>query len=229
MTESFNRNSIASLVCALAGPPAILGLEYLLHAIVNDIPESVDALVIVAAFVLCPLAAAFLGHAARLQIRKNGGADSVRGYTLAGVGLTLGYLELACWTLLFIGLFPRHSNQIAVDESAAVGALRTINDAEYAYSEAHPKSAYTKRLQDLNGDSGQVWFIDHALASGVKSDYKFTYVPHLSKQDGVVDEYQVFADPIDSPDAMRHFFTDQTGVIRYTRNTPANESSNELQ
>jgi len=49
--------------------------------------------ILIAAWALSPLAAAFFGHAARREISKSG-QDGARGSTMAA-GLTIGYLEIA--------------------------------------------------------------------------------------------------------------------------------------
>lgn len=223
-----SRYTIVSLLCALAVPAAIVGLEFFVHGIIGQAQQTFDIFAIAITTILSPMAAAFFGHAARRQIRKNGNLNE-GGYRLATLGLALGYFELSAIVLLFLSA-PPHSDRRALYEASAVGSLLTVNRAERAYSEAHPKEGYTKGLQDLVGSdsqSGKDWFVDETLARGVKSHYKFTYTPNSSKQNSAFDRYKVFADPTDQD--MRHFFTDETGVIRYTNEkSPANESSKEL-
>jgi len=50
--------------------------------------------ILIAAWALSPLAAAFFGHAARREISKSS-QDGARGSTMAAAGLTIGYLEIA--------------------------------------------------------------------------------------------------------------------------------------
>jgi hypothetical protein len=222
-----NRLAIASLLFAVIPPAVILFLALLQPNNAWDLPEPLVVTGIIAVVILCPLAAAFCGHAARRQIQGDNPGKG-RGHVLAAIGLALGYLELAC-VALFLVATPIHTNRAGHYEASAVGSLRTINLAEHAYAEAHPTGGYTKALQDLAWKEGQPerdWSINQTLASGVKSHYKFIYIANPSKQSGVLDLYKVFADPTDHD--MRHFFTDQTGIIRYSRGGPANESSAEL-
>jgi len=56
--------------------------------------------------------------------------------------------------------------------------------------------------------------ISDVLASRQKSGYLFTYEPG-PPQDGVIISYEVHADPVTpGTTGVRHFFTDQSGVIR---------------
>ena len=225
-----NGLSKASLLFALVLPTVSL-LLFLLHSELDFLPEAVAIAAVPTVLFFCPLAAAFCGHATRRQMLKAGQGKGP-GYVLAGVGIGLGYLELAFVALLFVAT-PHHPNHIAVYEASAVGSLVTINRAELAFSKAHPSQGYTKQLQDLalsEGHPEQEWSIDQLLASGSKSRYRFTYFPSSSKQDGILDRYQVHADPENSPrSVMRHLFTDQTGVIRFANGDgPANQSSAEL-
>jgi len=184
-------------------------------------------LILVVACAFSPLAAAFFGHAARRHIRKDIENKS-RGYVLAGVGVGLAYFEIVSLVvILFSGV--HHPPRIAMYEAATVGSMRTINLAAHSYAGAHPQEGFPRTLKDMARDSDKDWSIDEALASGVKSKYRFTYVAKRSKENGTMDAYQVFADPVDSVNKdMRHFFTDQTEIIRYSRAEPANESSEEL-
>ena len=107
--------------------------------------------------------------------------------------------------------------------------MRTINLAAHSYAGTHPQERFPGTLKDMAGKSDKDWSIGEALADGVKSKYRFTYAANSSKENGTRDAYQVFADPVDSANkGMKHFFIDQTGIIRYSSGGPANESSAEL-
>jgi hypothetical protein len=148
---------------------------------------------------------------------------------MATAGLAIGYLELALLALLgFIMLGSvHHPSRIVASEAMAVSSLRTVNFAAHAYAQAHPQVGFPNSLQDLGSQTPQPeqdWQIDPALASGTKLHYRFTYVPR--NRGGAVDEYQIFADPLDAKDReARHFFTDQSESIRWSKGAPANESS----
>jgi hypothetical protein len=71
-----------------------------------------------------------------------------------------------------------------------------------------------------------VWAVDPALARGVKTGYRFAYTPHSSKVDGKVDAYEISADAVEpSNQGKRHFFVNETGVIRVSETGPATASS----
>ena len=180
------------------------------------------------ACVLCPLAAAFFGHVAKRELRKKSIAGSSWS-RMATAGLVIGYLELAL--LVLVGLTS--GERPAPYESVAVGSLRSINFATHAYAEAHPKEGFPTSLSKMCFDAHQppnTWSLDPALASGTKSHYRFTYIPGKQSGTGIVDGYQFFADPLDAKDKdLRHFFTDQSEVIRMSRGVAANDSSIALQ
>jgi len=101
-----------SLAIGLAGPPIVFGLWSLVNQVWTEVPEAANAFAVVTIFILCPLAAAFFGHAARRQIRKEIQNKS-RGYMLAGLGLGLGYFEMAFAILIsFAGV--HHPPRIAM-------------------------------------------------------------------------------------------------------------------
>jgi len=215
-----NKNSVTSLVFCLVSPNFVV-----LALLFGE--TNLPGYFIIACVFLSPLAAAFFGHAARRQISKSG-QDGPRGHKLATVGLTIGYLEIALVGLVLFGTRPHH-NTLGAYEASAVGSVRTLNVAAHSYASAHPQIGFPKTLKDLSpndSESDPYSLIDQTLASGVKLQYRFTYVPRSASVNGINDGYQIHADPTGSqkPDA-RHFFTDQTTVIRWASGTTANESS----
>jgi hypothetical protein len=188
-----------------------------------DLPGFVFGLLI-----LGPICAAFFGHAAHRQFRKEGNAGTIP-RSLAVAGISAGYAELAFVTfgLLTTGHRPYPY------EAVAVGSLRSINFAMHSYAEAHPTEGFPTSLMKLRFDAQQPandWSLDQALASGTKSHYRFTYIPTRERGIGIIDRYRIFADPLDAKDKdLRHFFTDQSEIIRMSRGAPADESSTALQ
>jgi len=162
-----------SPVIGLAGPPIVFGLWSLFNQVWTEVPEAANAFAVVTIFILCPLATAFFGHAARRQIRKEIQNKS-RGYMLAGVGLGLGYFEMAFAILIsFDGV--HHPPRIAMYEAAAVGSMRTINLAARSYAGTRPQERFPRTLKDMARESDKDWSIGEALADGVKSKYRFMY------------------------------------------------------
>ena len=93
----------------------------------------------------------------------------------------------------------------------------------------HPQQGYPNKLADLalqlqKGHEEPLWAIDQALASGVRASYSSAYTPHTSKGDGKIDVYEVSADPFDNR-GKRHFFMNETGVIRVSETGPATANS----
>jgi hypothetical protein len=77
-------------------------------------------------------------------------------------------------------------------EAAFISSLRTICTANVSYEYGHPKQGYAKTLADLGPKDGN--FIDVALASGVKSGYRFEYIAKPGAN-GLIEQYRVTARP----------------------------------
>lgn len=110
---------------------------------------------------------------------------------------------------------------IAANETAAVGAMRTLNTAAVVYSATY--GGLPPSLASLAGGPGDeaaasadhADLIDPQLASGTKSGYTFTYSPTATGERGEVVAYEIFADPTQPGiTGNRFFYTDQSGVIR---------------
>jgi type II secretory pathway pseudopilin PulG len=99
----------------------------------------------------------------------------------------------------------------SVNESEAVGALRTLNTVETSYHDRHPATGYTCSLETLYSDG----LIDAKIASGVRSGYRLSSQSCRSAnpKSSVITEYEWYADPVNSETGTRHFCTDQRGVI----------------
>jgi hypothetical protein len=99
----------------------------------------------------------------------------------------------------------------SVNESEAIGALRTLNTVENNYHDRHPATGYTCSLQDLSNDG----LIDGKIASGTRSGYRLRSQSCRSgnPKSSVITDYEWYADPVNSETGTRHFCTDQRGVI----------------
>lgn len=116
-------------------------------------------------------------------------------------------------------------SRMAANEASAVASLRSINTSEVVY-QSNFGPTYASKLADLSDGGAPAncappnaptatssCLIDSALASGTKSGYTFLYSPVSAG--AVVTSYSVNADPTASGGSgQRHFFTDQTLVIR---------------
>jgi type IV pilus assembly protein PilA len=114
-------------------------------------------------------------------------------------------------------------SRMAANEASAVAAVRTVNTSEIVYQSSYGGS-YAPSLLALS-DGGALancapgvapvatsaCLLDNALAGGTKAGYLFTYLPVAV---GALNtSYTLHADPI-SASGQRHFFTDETNVIR---------------
>ena len=217
---------IANLSLLLGAIP-LLVLASLIAGIGNSVPTELFA----APILLCPPAAALFGHCAK-RLGKLGDAPSLSARVRADVGIAVGYLELLVLVLLFFA-FPYHGHPMAANESSAVGSLRSLQDAASHYAEMHPEAPIATDLRTLvevaprpNGR----WKVDPVLAKGEKSGYRFIYIPEDWNENGRIQRYKIYADPIKPYETgVRHFFTDETGVIRYGLESTANSASSALE
>src|ERR1700726_3755062 len=119
----------------------------------------------------------------------------------------------------------------AANEASAVASVRSINTSQVVYQSTYgPGFAATLAALSDGGVAANcvpptpatatsACLVDSALASGTKSGYTFTYAPAGG---GSVTTYTVSADPIGSSgSSQRHFFSDQSLVIRFNPTAPA--------
>jgi type IV pilus assembly protein PilA len=109
-------------------------------------------------------------------------------------------------------------SRMAANESSAVGSVRTLNTAEVTYSASCPNVGFSASIAELNTGAvcaGGTGIIDNVLATGTKSGYTFTYTPVATN--GLNTTYTTVAVPLTvGVTGQRGFFSDQTGVIRYS-------------
>jgi type IV pilus assembly protein PilA len=124
-------------------------------------------------------------------------------------------------------------SRIAANEASAVGSIRTINTSEITYASTYLDRGFTT-LANLGGAGGSATgagLIDSVLASQVKSGYVFNVgnlTPSGCGSGGstpACSTYDVTGDPQNSQTGQRHFFSDQSGVIRYDTSTNATATS----
>ena len=119
-------------------------------------------------------------------------------------------------------------SKMAANEASAVGSLRTINTSSVAYDTTYGQ--FPNSLANLGPVSGggtptsaSADLIDAVLASTNKSGYIFTFVAGASNT-----TYTIKADPVSASTGQRHFYTDQSGVIRVNTSTAANSTDSPL-
>jgi type IV pilus assembly protein PilA len=122
-------------------------------------------------------------------------------------------------------------NKIQANETAAVEAMRTLNESVLLYSNSY--GGFPHLLADMGPGSNGTQptsaasdLIDSVLASGVKSGYRFSYAPVAVDPSGNVLSYSITATPVvPGSTGQRSFFTDQSGTIRSTSNGTADSTS----
>ena len=120
-------------------------------------------------------------------------------------------------------------SKMAANESSAVGSLRTITTANIAYSTACPTVGFAATLAELQAGAtcpAASNEIDNTLSTGVKSGYSF----HNYAVTGTpATQFSINADPLTTSSGTRHFFVDESGVIRSNSTAAATNADNALQ
>ena len=204
--------------------------------------KAIASLVSALVFFLWPvsaIAAVVLGHLALSDIKRSAGR--LAGQGLAVGGLVLGYLGISVIPLLIIAAIAIPNmlrSRMAANEASAVGSLRTYNTALVAYAGQCPNQGYPPSLKYLGPGSGkadkcaQADLVDSLLGRELpaKSGYRFYYTPNSYDAAGHVLKYGLAADPITpGTTGVRHFFTDETGVIRVNEEGSADVHSEPLE
>lgn len=183
---------------------------------------------------LTGIPAIIFGHLAKSDIRKSGGR--LQGDGMALTGLILGYLSVVFIPFILIIAAIAIPNllraRIAANEAVAVGTLRDVMAAavnyNLRYGHGYPQDLLVLGPPSDGGatSANAAGLIDSDLASGQSHGYNFSCQGSSSRGDGVLDMFHCNADPlIPGSTGMRHFFDDQSGVIRYQVDGPANENS----
>ena len=163
------------------------------------------------------VAAIIFGHIARSDIRRSGGRKSGAGMALAG--LVLGYIGIAIIPIILIVAAIAIPNllrvRVAAREASTIGYLRVLNFAITKYSNESGK--YPDSLAEISPGFG----------SPRKFGYFIEYHPANMDVDGVkITGYSITATPLGpGANGRRHFFTDQTNVIRAEKGFPATANS----
>jgi hypothetical protein len=116
--------------------------------------------------------------------------------------------------------------------SAAASTLRTLNTALVAYVTTNPDLGYPSSLRALSGQDDEsstpehARLIDNAFLQepAVRNGYQFRYTRTGQEH------YQITATPVQYNDGLESFFTDETAVIRFTKESrPANVGDQPLE
>jgi len=125
-------------------------------------------------------------------------------------------------------------SKMRANESGAVANLRTITTANVVYTTTYGVG-FGPNLPALGGNPvtpspTSAGLIDSVLSAGVKSGYIYTYTAGSQDANNNYQSFTVTADPL-TPGTTgdRHFFTDQTNVIRVNLTATASVSDNPIQ
>ncbi len=109
-------------------------------------------------------------------------------------------------------------SKAAANEASAISAIRNIVTSHITYSATSGSGKYAADLVALQNAK----LIDSVLGSGTKDGYSFASV-------GTTSTFTITASPITAGSTgTRYFFSDESGVIRYSTSGIANNSSNPL-
>jgi len=125
-------------------------------------------------------------------------------------------------------------SRMRANEASAVQSLRNIATAELVYSTTYGID-FSNGLAPLTGNGinptqSAAGLIDEVLASGIKGGYVFTFTALTLDPQGNPSTYSVNADP-EAPGTtgQRHFYTDQSCVIRENDSVQAGAADNPIQ
>jgi type IV pilus assembly protein PilA len=125
-------------------------------------------------------------------------------------------------------------SKMTANESTAVENLRTVTTAGVIYNTTY-NVGFSPSLAALGGnpttpDKTQAGLLDDVLSAGVKGGYSFTYDVTATDTTGNVTNYSVNADPLDAGfTGVRHFYTDQSALIRQNLTSTAGPSDTPIQ
>jgi len=188
-------------------------------------------------FLPASIVAVILGHLSLSDIRKSAGR--LKGQGIATAGLVLGYMGIAAIPFILIIAAIAMPNLIrsrmAANESSAVGVLRIYNTAAQGYATMCADQGFPSAAANLGpgaGDCSHANLVKNELANArsIKEGYVFIYQARDTDNSGRVTSYAVSADPV-SPGVTgtKHFYTDETTVIRFATNAGADSGSSPLE
>jgi hypothetical protein len=108
------------------------------------------------------------------------------------------------------------------DPQVALGCLRTINTAAVVYVSTYNHgfsptlAAMGEKAGAANPTPEAAGLIDESLASGKKAGYIFTYTAGKMDKTGWIVAFTVVARPQNWKEGVVSFFSDESGLIRWT-------------
>jgi type II secretory pathway pseudopilin PulG len=110
--------------------------------------------------------------------------------------------------------------RMAANEASTVASLRTYNSAVVNYATQCQNVGFPASVQNLgpgNGDcdGANLVSVQLSIPATIRNGYRFFYSPGPANNLGRVVNYTITADPVnENASGIRHFFTDESGVIR---------------
>jgi len=168
--------------------------------------------------------------ASKKKTARSGRSHRSAGFSLIELLIVVAVIMIIAGTA--IPNFIR--SKMRANEAGAVSNLRTITTASVVYNTTYGVG-FASSLAALGGNpalpsASQAGLIDSVLSTGVKSGFVFTYTVLATDANGNAQAYSVNADPI-TPGTTgdRHFYTDQSAVIRQNLSASAGPSDSPIQ
>jgi type IV pilus assembly protein PilA len=153
--------------------------------------------------------------------------SKARNHSQAGFSLIELLVVVAVILIIAAIAIPNYMRtKMRANEASAAQSLRNIATAEIVYSTTYGID-FSAGLSQLSGngiipDENNAGLIDENLASGLKGGYLIVYTPLTFDPQGHPSTYSVTADPqVPGTTGIRHFYTDQSCVIRSNDSAPA--------
>jgi len=132
-------------------------------------------------------------------------------------------LVLVSALLFATSALGQEKSSLPDEAERGLGSVRTINTAEVTYASTY-NTGFSRTLAELGEtatgvkeSASRADLIDNELAQGRKKGYAFTYRPGQKDKGGRISTYTLTARPMKWHKDAVSFFSDETGVIRWTR------------